>query len=640
MEDVFQYIDPSLRNTRFDIYDPISKTGIHSNPVAFQEEGEEIDLVIPVHKQYVKHVEIGDYVICEQVQTWVEPIQAANQNVFLYTGNAWIWLVDRQTYTIESEETKRNVWIGELCTFQTVFDNTCLKTVMSEEGQSKFLNAEESIDSIQIAYARCEPSMYFLDDIHRNYVQDHKFKEGDIVAVQSVAGSGKTTTLLNLAKRHKSKRILYIAFNKSLVQEIKQKVNKEKLPNLDPMTFDSLLYKMYSKVKKDDPTITTLTPNNLSNYVPCMKGKYYRAKQKTIEQFNKFCNDPEFNVITDYCVAKLGKRKPVLQELWKICREGAFHTFETIRKQAQTEHWFKNIVDQAYDMIMIDETQDFDMNMLRMLLDDTRIPKLFVGDPKQSIYEFRGCINAFLYLPRETLRIEFYSTFRVGNPACSMIRKQFSNLWLISKSKHETILEPYSKWLGTTYTYIFRSWRCLLQTAFTMKNIWIQNFEAKAEEIRRLHAKLVFTFSLEDEFEDDLPKFLKSITTYELDTLLETIEANQVNKDKALVKFYTIHAYKGLEDDIVRLADDVDKSEETLYYVALTRGRTRILTPNDIEYFEKLIAEPKPSPNILVKQSCVCGGCTNRDHTICIYDTGMGKKKWCIDCSKQPCTCF
>ena len=70
-----------------------------------------------------------------------------------------------------------------------------------------------------------------------------------------------------------------------------------------------------------------------------------------------------------------------------------------------------------------------------MLLNDTTIPKIFVGDPKQSIYDFRGCVNAFNYLPKEALIIEFYSTFRVGNPACDIIRSKFKECWMVSKSK-------------------------------------------------------------------------------------------------------------------------------------------------------------------------------------------------------------
>jgi DNA transposition AAA+ family ATPase len=52
--------------------------------------------------------------------------------------------------------------------------------------------------------------MYLLDDIHRNYINEYMFKENDILAIKSVAGSGKTTTLLNIAKKHSNKQILSI----------------------------------------------------------------------------------------------------------------------------------------------------------------------------------------------------------------------------------------------------------------------------------------------------------------------------------------------------------------------------------------------------------------------------------------------
>ena len=60
--------------------------------------------------------------------------------------------------------------------------------------------------------------------------------------------------------------------------------------------------------------------------------------------------------------------------------------------------------------------------------------------------------------------------------------------------------------------------------------------------------------------------------------LIEDIEAHTVPRDKCLYKFYTVHSYKGLEDDIVRVADDVLLAEEpNLYYVAITRAKKKII---------------------------------------------------------------
>jgi ATP-dependent exoDNAse (exonuclease V) beta subunit len=218
--------------------------------------------------------------------------------------------------------------------------------------------------------------------------------------------------------------------------------------------------------------------------------------------------------------------------------------------------------------------------MLKMLLNDTKIPKIFVGDPKQSIYDFRGCINAFNYLPKEALVIEFYSTFRVGNPACEIIRSKFDDCWMISKSKNETHFIPTFE-NNDKYVYLFRSWRVLLQTAEKTNNIWVYNFDKKINEIRNLHKKLQNRNNFDDDddkFEDDLPKFLTSISSYQLEELINNITKNVVCFEDSIIQFYTTHSYKGMENDNIRLANDIDLTEdENIYYVAITRGMKKIV---------------------------------------------------------------
>ena len=235
-------------------------------------------------------------------------------------------------------------------------------------------------------------------------------------------------------------------------------------------------------------------------------------------------------------------------------------------------------------MIMIDETQDFDIMMLNMLLTDTTIPKIFVGDTKQSIYQWRGCINGFNHLPSTALIVEFYSTFRIGDPACEIIRTKFKDCWMISKSANTTVLtSDISTINDKKYTYLCRTWRHLLAMAQTMKDVWIYDYEKQCNKMRKLH-EILSTFHgniNDEEFPDDLPKFLRSITTTQLENIISTIEENLTNETDAKVKFYTIHAYKGKEDDNVRIASDNDgigeEEGDNLYYVALTRGMKNII---------------------------------------------------------------
>ena len=542
----------------------------------------ELDWIFNVEKQYIRRVNIGNQVVCEiPHDNWEKAVKVVENNLFLYTGyKSWIWLSDRESYRVEIDNKLRNVWIGEICSFQDVLDNTCLQYIIKDEGIEKFNSIDNEFVNVSIIYARCKKSMFLLDDIHRNYINIHKFNTNDIVAIKSVAGSGKTTTLLNLSKIHNTKRVLYIAFNKSLITEIKDKIKSQGIKNMFPFTFDALLYKLFISIKGYEPEIIDLRPQFISKIIPFLDGKPYKVREYYCNKFTQFCNDADNNDIRSFCLKKIGDKKPLLDQMWDKAKQEKLITFESIRKHAYINRWFKNFIDTNYDLIMIDETQDFDMIMLKMLLNDTTIPKIFVGDPMQSIYDFRGCINAFNYLPREALIVEFYSTFRVGNPACDIIRSKFKECWMVSKSKNETnfvnSFEP-----NENYVYLFRSWRVLLQTAETHKNIWIYNFDKKINEIRNLHKKLQnrnYIDDDDDKFEDDLPKFLTSITSYQLEQLLNNIINNLTSFEDSNIKLYTTHSYKGMENDNIRLANDIDIFEdENIYYVAITRGMKKIL---------------------------------------------------------------
>ena len=543
-----------------------------------------IDCILNVESLFTKKVNVGNFIICEipKESSFIEHIYSFQKNIYLYTGyKEWVKLKMKNEYCIELENNDcKNVLIGEICCFQEIMEYTCIQKIMKPIGLQYFNQMPKSIDCINLVYARCDKSMYLLDDTHREYVNNVEFKKNDIFAIKSVAGSGKTTTLLNLAKKHSSKKILYLAFNKNLITEIKHKISTQKIKNLYPQTFDSLLYKLYTAKKGHSPSIFDLKPQTISKLIPYFEGKYFNLKKYYIKHLFKFCNQIKYNDIKTYCKEVLKDNKPLLELLWEHVEKDELITFETLRKQAFMLNWFKDYIDEHYDMIMIDETQDFDLIMLNILLNDTTIPKIFVGDPKQSIYQFRGCINAFDYLPNDSLLIEFYSTFRVGDPACKSISNEFKKCWMISKSINETqFVNEFDD--DEKYVYLFRSWKILLQNASLIENIWIFNHEKKLNDIRNLHQKLLTVKKLnddDDEFEDDLPKFLKSISAEELEDLLNKIDNNIVKQSKSKVDFYTVHSYKGMEYDNVRLAGDINILEdENIYYVAVTRGMKKIM---------------------------------------------------------------
>jgi superfamily I DNA/RNA helicase len=524
---------------------------------------------------YVRKIKCGQFGICEG-----DP-----HGTFIQTPyDEWMWIRDRQTYCVQVEGVERRVIFCQIISYNEV-------TLLNRGATLPHVSRDTHVPEVEIIFGRCEASMRFLDSKHREFVNNLKFKKGDILAIKSVAGSGKTTTLLNLANIHNKKRVLYLAFNKSLIEEIKQKAPS----NLHPRTFDSLLYNTITPPPRN---ITDIKPYNISKIVPWLSNKPWKMKQKYAYMFDAFCNQIEFETPEGFSQKKYKKVEKILKSMWRDALSRKFQTFGTIRKMCHDQHLCKDIIDEQYDMIFIDESQDFDPLMLSILLRDTSIPKIFVGDPMQSIYQWRGAINAFSNLPNHSKIIEFYTSFRIGEPACSTIRNRFDDCWMIPGNNHSTKMVNEGI-PNTKYAYLFRSWKGLFETARKTKNIWINEFDKQSTYMKQLNEKLKKYDLTEEEkaqFSDDLPYFLLSLGQGELEIILKDIEDNCVPRSECICEMYTIHAYKGLEADIVKVHNDIDlEKEENIAYVALTRGKRLIIEkPEDMKAtnaFEKFIIE-------------------------------------------------
>ena len=71
-------------------------------------------------------------------------------------------------------------------------------------------------------------------------------KKGKNVVVDAVAGTGKTTVTLKIAKSNPVKKVLQLTYNKSLKHEVREKIKKEKITNIKVHTYHSLAYNYYS----------------------------------------------------------------------------------------------------------------------------------------------------------------------------------------------------------------------------------------------------------------------------------------------------------------------------------------------------------------------------------------------------------
>ncbi|AYV79658.1 MAG: putative helicase/exonuclease [Faunusvirus sp.] len=99
-----------------------------------------------------------------------------------------------------------------------------------------------------------------------NNIGDHN------IIVDSVAGSGKTTTNIYIAEKYKDKQILLLTYNKKLKQETRDRVIKYNIGNLDVYNYHSFCYNIYTEEGKDDKGMLDLFKQ--SSITPLKPFKY------------------------------------------------------------------------------------------------------------------------------------------------------------------------------------------------------------------------------------------------------------------------------------------------------------------------------------------------------------------------------
>lgn len=110
------------------------------------------------------------------------------------------------------------------------------------------------VNAIPALHSEIDDENYFIDRMttQQGYLLDY-LEEQKIAAIQGGAGTGKTVLAVEKARRlSQTQKVVYLCFNKMLVDYLKQKYNEE-LPNVDFTNLYSLTAKALKKmVDKED----------------------------------------------------------------------------------------------------------------------------------------------------------------------------------------------------------------------------------------------------------------------------------------------------------------------------------------------------------------------------------------------------
>jgi len=447
--------------------------------------------------------------------------------------------------------------------------------------------------------------------------------KGQTVLIQAFAGTGKTSTLFEVAKQSNQK-ILYLAFNKELCSHAEQKFGD--LKNVTVCTIHALAYERFPKCTKK------LTIAVIENALEISKNDAITVKRI----LNTFAASSSKFFIGDSYFSELAKNL-----YKKICRGEVPCTHDLYLKMFQLSSPVL-----GYDIILLDEVQDATPCILDIINSQTSSTKYFVGDIHQQIYSFRNVCNPYILLSdykKFTLSCSFRFGFEVAHLSSIFLSSyKQERLRIRSNVKETKLVQQFQA--HESYTYICRSNLTLLCHAFMLaregnqiriigkkynftkeysyqvelQNLKSQNTQVLSPKLNRfatLHeAKEHFRDLCEYKWLTRIALCEKYDDSFNLFSLLEENEEIDTNRNKVNTKRVTLctaHQSKGLEFDNVELGNDFvtlvkdDKIVKgfsnsliegyNIIYVALTRAKKQVILNDEIKDFFRLYSTSEKS---------------------------------------------
>jgi len=441
-------------------------------------------------------------------------------------------------------------------------------------------------------------------------------KQDKNLIVKAYAGSAKTSTCVMIAEEL-NKYSLYCAFNKSIANEAKNKFPS----TVSCRTMHSLAYGSMVMNKMRNKLQGWFQQSDIDLLGYDFKNET-ETKLRIIEYIKLFCQSSYLN-ISMFKPAGLELTKLELliaHKFWKniVCEDNPTKmTHDVYLKLFQLSQPIL-----GYETIYLDEAQDSSEVVLDIVLQQRKYGTqiIIVGDSFQSIYAWRGAVNALNKLPSkefETLYLtkSFRFTQEIAATATKIINyigndKQITGVAKEKPCKNRaTIVRNNTTLLSHLLNAYNRNEKVFVLA--DLKSLWGKLYHIQAlffgDSPRYPDAELkqYKTYKELLKAAETIPEIAKLIRLSELlgknrglTKSINEIKSIVVKREEdADITLTTGHKSKGLEWDEVTLTDDfltvkegedaVDKLYEDqtaeLIYVALTRAKYKVNLPETIE---------------------------------------------------------
>ena len=245
--------------------------------------------------------------------------------------------------------------------------------------------------------------------------------------VSAYAGTGKTSTLRLISESAPTKRGIYLAFNKAIADEAGQKMPA----NVRASTFHALAYRSTKAYERwGDRLKNRLTPSIVvkeSGAGPIALGasRILTASMvgnTIIETVRRFSSSDDEQIgrhhvhidlegIAEHEIDYL--RDDIVKYASRIWQKMLAPGSMPVDHGVYVKAWASSAPRIPADFILFDEAQDADPIMRRIVSDQSHAQRIWVGDPYQQIYEWRGAVNALATIKGDSARLT--QSFRFGS---------------------------------------------------------------------------------------------------------------------------------------------------------------------------------------------------------------------------------
>ena len=259
------------------------------------------------------------------------------------------------------------------------------------------------------------------------------------------------------------------------------------------------------------------------------------------------------------------------------------------------------------DFLMVDEAQDLSPVQVAAIRHQSHAQVILVGDSHQTIYGWRGCVDALLRFPEAATRY-LTGSFRFGAPVADLANRVLSNLdaeielvglggpsRIGHLSRPDAIVARSNGGVVAAVMEALSDGRAPVILGGAGQLIaWVAGAKALQEGRPTDHPDLgcfgtwhdVQQFVLEDPQGDDLALMVRLVDRFGARELLAVLEAADRRPHHDVV-VTTAHKAKGREWPNVQLRSDFVRAHMTpeewrCTYVAVTRARA-VLDPGDLE---------------------------------------------------------